>query len=72
MPTTTNNQVYFQAPWQAPANVHTCITTAVNDFNLAKHVNDDPQKVLACRIKLRELCGLKIKSQKIWGRISIL
>ncbi len=55
MPTITNNQVYFQAPWQAPANVHTCITTSVNNFNLAKHVNDDPQKVLACRIKLRNL-----------------
>lgn len=35
----------LQAPWPAPANIHTLITTIAADFNLATHVGDLASKV---------------------------
>ena len=52
---TTNQPIFLQAMWNAPANIRTCITTSVNDFNIASHVNDDPLKVASNRVKLDEI-----------------
>lgn len=52
---TTNQPIFLQAMWNAPANIRTCITTSVNDFNIASHVNDDPLKVASNRSKLNEI-----------------
>lgn len=46
---------FLQAPWAAPTNIHTLITTNIDDFNLATHVGDDETKVLANREKLSRL-----------------
>lgn len=54
MPTTIKQPVLFQAPWKAPSNIKTCITTRTNDFNLATHVNDDPEKVALNRKLLQK------------------
>ena len=55
MLTTTNQPIFLQAMWNAPANIHTCITTSVTDFNIATHVNDDPLEVAKNRSKLNEI-----------------
>lgn len=55
MHTTINKPMFLQATWNAPANIHTCITTSVNNFNIASHVNDDPLKVANNRTKLDEI-----------------
>lgn len=52
---TTNRPIFLQAIWNAPANIHTCITTSVNDFNIANHVNDDPLKVTNNRATLEKI-----------------
>jgi len=56
MPTITDKTaIFLQASWNAPANIKTCITTSINDFNPATHVNDDPQNVINNRKLLRQL-----------------
>ncbi len=48
--------------WNAPRNIKTLITTATIDFNLAMHVNDDPNKVKANR----EILESKLPSSPMW------
>lgn len=45
----------LQANWNAPRNIQTRISTCSQDFNLALHVQDDPERVKFNREKLRAL-----------------
>lgn len=54
MPTTKTKPVSLQVPWNAPANIHTLITTSKGNFNPALHVEDDQAKVLAARRQLAQ------------------
>lgn len=54
MPMTKNNTKLLQVNWHAPRNIKAYITTCHDDFNLALHVNDDKNKVLLNRAKLRQ------------------
>lgn len=62
MPLTMNKPVFLQANWEAPLNIHTCITTAIGGYNLARHVNDDPERVAANR---RILAG-NLPNEPLW------
>lgn len=72
---TINKPILFQANWQAPVNIHTCITTNVEintfttqiekfieGFNLAMHVDDDSSKVAANR----EILNQFLPAQPLW------
>ena len=58
-----SKQNFFSADWPAPGHIKTCITTRqngysikpFNSFNLATHVDDDPEHVKANRRKLLEV-----------------
>ena len=54
MPMTKNKFIYLQAPWIAPSNIHTQITTVHNGCNPALHTGEDRAKVLAHREQIRQ------------------
>lgn len=53
MLTTKTKPILLQPAWKLPANIRAVISTRNNEFNLATHVNDDPNKVMANRQQLR-------------------
>ena len=53
---------YLSANWSAPANIRTIITTSIEEFNLALHVNDDPEQV----IQNRDLLAKILPSNPLW------
>ena len=62
MPTTKTKPILLQPAWKLPANVKAIISTRSNDFNLATHVNDDPDNVIANRQQLRNY----LPSEPFW------
>lgn len=52
MPMTKIKPLVLQPNWQIPSNVHALITTSSNEFNLALHVNDNAERVLANRARV--------------------
>ncbi|MGM0516705.1 MAG: peptidoglycan editing factor PgeF [Pseudomonadota bacterium] len=64
--TKTDNPRFIDATWPAPERVHAGVTTRVGGassgpfagFNLARHVDDDPEAVEANRRELVDLLGL--------------
>lgn len=59
MPMTKNKFVYLQAPWSAPCNIHTRITTVKNDCNPALHTGENRERVLAHRRQIRQTLPLE-------------
>ncbi len=53
---------YLSANWNAPSNIKTLITTRLEDFNLAMHVNDDIVKVQ----KNRDLLNNQLPTSPFW------
>ncbi len=53
MPTTKTKPILLQPAWKLPLNIKAVISTRSNQFNLATHVNDDPDNVIANRQLLR-------------------
>lgn len=57
-----NQTKLLQVTWNAPNNIKAYITTCKDNFNLALHVNDDENRVLINRAKLKEA----LPSNPLW------
>jgi YfiH family protein len=62
MPTTKTKPILLQPAWKLPLNIKAVISTRSNEFNLATHVNDDPDNVIANRQQLRNY----LPSEPFW------
>lgn len=62
MPMTKNKFEYLQAPWAAPQNIHTRITTCKNGCNPALHTGEDREQVLIHRAQIRQ----QLPAEPLW------